>query len=63
MRCYCCNDELTDFEATRRSSITGGFLDVCNGCFHHMKEDVCAVERTDLRHEDDEVNEETYEDL
>lgn len=57
MRCYCCNDELTDFEATRRSIVDGGFLDVCNGCFHYMKDDVCAIERSDLRHEDDEVEE------
>lgn len=54
MRCYCCNAGLSDFEATRRSAVTGGFLDVCNECFHYIKDDVCAVERVDLRHEEDD---------
>lgn len=64
MRCYCCNVELSDFEATRKSATTGQFLDVCNGCYYHIKEDVCTIERIDLRHEEDDVEhegEESYE--
>lgn len=61
MRCFCCNNELSDFEATRRSASTGAFLDVCNGCYHYIKEDVCTIERVDLRHEDDENGEDSYE--
>ena len=63
MRCYCCDVVLSDFEATRRSALTGGFLDVCNGCFKHIADDVCAIERADLRHESDEdyENEDGYE--
>ena len=33
MRCRACNDELTDFEATRKEANTGYFVDLCNYCF------------------------------
>ena len=32
MRCQCCNDGLTDQEATRKDSNTGEYLDTCNIC-------------------------------
>ena len=32
MRCLACNDLLKDYEATRRSLVTGEFLDLCNDC-------------------------------
>lgn len=54
MRCYCCNAVLSDFEATRKSAQSGDFLDMCNDCFHHVKDDMDVVERQDLQHASDD---------
>ena len=54
MRCYCCNAVLSDFEATRKSAQTGEFLDMCNGCFFHVKDEMDVVERQDLQHASDD---------
>ena len=32
MRCLACDCLLTDFESTRRSAISGAFIDLCNSC-------------------------------
>jgi hypothetical protein len=45
---------LSDFEATRKSVQSGDFVDMCNGCFSHVKEDIDVVERQDLQHVSDE---------
>lgn len=57
MRCYCCNKALSDYEATRKSVTTGNFLDMCNKCYGTISSDVLAMERPDLRHEDQDENE------
>lgn len=49
MRCLACNVELTDFEATRKSTVTKEYLDLCNECFKSIKDDITAEEREDLR--------------
>ena len=54
MRCYCCNKALSDYEATRKSVQTGQFLDMCNKCYGSISSEVLSIERTDLRHEDEE---------
>jgi hypothetical protein len=54
MRCYCCNAVLSDFEATRKSVQSGDFVDMCNSCFSHVKDDIDVVERQDLQHVSDE---------
>jgi hypothetical protein len=54
MRCYCCNRALSDYEATRKSVTTGNFLDMCNKCYGSISGDVLAIERQDLKHEDEE---------
>jgi hypothetical protein len=54
MRCYCCNKALSDYEATRKSVQTGNFLDMCNKCYGSISGDILAIERTDLRHEDED---------
>jgi hypothetical protein len=48
MRCIACNSELTDYEATRKSSATGEFLDLCNTCYNSITEDVQAIDNKDL---------------
>lgn len=37
MRCKACDKNLTDFEATRKYSSTGEFVDLCNGCYRYVK--------------------------
>jgi hypothetical protein len=54
MRCYCCNKALSDYEATRKSVTTGDFLDMCNKCYSTISGDVLALERTDLKDDDEE---------
>ena len=56
MRCKACDTELNDFEATRKSSVTGEFLDLCNNCYKAVKYDVQAIERYDLMDLEDELD-------
>lgn len=57
MRCIACDKELSDFEATRKSSTTGEFLDLCNTCYSSIQDELYSDEREDLRGETDEVEE------
>jgi len=63
MRCYCCNKALSDYESTRKSVNTGQYLDMCNKCYGSISDDVLAIERTDLRHEDEDDDGETVHDM
>lgn len=56
MRCKACNTSLNDFESTRKSSVTGEFLDLCNSCYSAVKNDVQAIERYDLMDVEDEID-------
>ncbi len=56
MRCKACNTELNDFESTRKSSVTGEFLDLCNYCYKAVSNDVQAIERYDLMDVNDELD-------
>lgn len=40
MRCLACNVELNNVESTRKSRVTGEYLDLCNPCFGTIQEDV-----------------------
>lgn len=53
MHCLCCDKMLTDYEATRRNAMTKEFIDLCNKCYSTISNDVLAIERQDLRHEED----------
>lgn len=49
MKCLACDKILSDFEATRRYSSEGEFIDLCNHCFHSgVAEQLTASERPDL---------------
>lgn len=48
MRCIACNKQLTDYEATRKSVVTGEFLDMCNGCYKEIKEDVEVIDNAEF---------------
>jgi hypothetical protein len=54
MRCYCCDKILSDFESTRKSIITGDYLDMCNKCYSTIKDELHAEERYDLFDGDEE---------
>ncbi len=63
MRCISCNKILNDFESTRKSALTGEYLDMCNHCFSEIAYDVDTIVREDLREdetldEDDDYDEE-----
>lgn len=63
MRCLSCNKILNDFESTRKSALTGEYLDMCNHCFSEIAYDVDTIVREDLREdetldEDDDYDEE-----
>ena len=61
MRCVACNKNLNDFESTRKSIISGEYLDLCNTCFHQVEQDVPAKERDDLRSEEETFDDDTDE--
>lgn len=65
LRCLACNKNLNDFESTRKSAVTGEYLDLCNACYYAVEDDVPAKERDDLRSEekifDDNVNPNDFE--
>jgi hypothetical protein len=48
VRCLSCDCNLSDFESTRKSSITGDFLDVCSRCLGSILDDVSTVENWNL---------------
>lgn len=52
MRCYACNAELTDYEATRKDK-QKQFIDLCNGCFKASNYDQEYTDRADLLSEAD----------
>lgn len=50
MKCLACDKILSDFEATRRYSSEGEFIDLCNHCFHESDfKDIVIIEREDLQ--------------
>lgn len=56
MRCLSCNAALSDFEATRKSALTGEYTDLCNHCFSTVSEQLLTIERQDLAHEAEDVD-------
>lgn len=55
MRCLACNVALSDFEATRKFSGSGEFVDLCNHCFHSgVDEEISSDEREDLHEQNDD---------
>jgi hypothetical protein len=53
MRCISCDCRLTDYEATRKSAVTGEYLDMCNRCFSSISDQVLTIDRPDLIETDD----------
>ena len=53
MRCYCCNNLLTDYESTIKSINSNDYLDMCLKCLKTVKEDVLYRDRIDLLSSED----------
>jgi hypothetical protein len=51
MHCFSCDCNLTDFESTRKSKVTGQYLDLCNECFSEVS-DVFVSEEERLEQEE-----------
>ena len=56
MRCMACDRALTDYESTRKSIVTGEYIDLCNNCAFIDDEDI--IGNPDLAHGDDGNDEE-----
>lgn len=63
MRCLACNKALNDFEATRKSSTTREYVDLCNHCFHNVEQDIESIVREDLRDEESYEDDDELDDL
>ena len=46
MRCECCDRNLNDFESTRKSKVSGEYLNMCNKCV--TEAGIAATTRDDL---------------
>jgi hypothetical protein len=44
MKCLSCDCILSDFEATRKSAVTGQYIDLCNTCFKPIENSVEVIE-------------------
>lgn len=53
MRCLSCDKILNDYESTRKSAVTGEYIDLCNHCYSTIKDQVYSKERVDLLTESD----------
>jgi hypothetical protein len=48
MKCLACDKVLSEFESTRRSLMSGEFMDLCNRCYSNIEEDAPALSREEL---------------
>ena len=55
MRCRSCDCDLTDFEATRRYSSSGDYIDLCSRCFAPIMDLLDTSERFDLFDPDKDI--------
>ena len=47
MRCSSCDRKLGNREATRKT-LSGQYLDLCDGCYESIKQEVPTTERDDI---------------
>lgn len=53
MRCFACDCELSDYEATLRSAVTNQYLDMCTTCIHASE--ITTISRTSTNKEEKEM--------
>lgn len=54
MKCLSCDKVLSNKEATRKSALTGEFIDLCDDCFSTIAENVEVIEGRDIQDDNDE---------
>lgn len=52
MRCVCCNNILTPYESSFKSTNSGQYIDMCTKCFSFVRDDVDVTVNRTLEHED-----------
>lgn len=57
MRCIICNDNLNDYELTRKDPQTGEYLDTCSNCTKSVREALQDFEESPYRHNVEVENE------
>jgi hypothetical protein len=60
MRCLACDAELSDYESTRKSAVTGEYFDLCNNCMSTIKDDLSIIDRPDLMEYEDFPEEDLF---
>mgnify|MGYP000155326484 CR=1 FL=1 len=53
MRCDCCNNILSDREATRKFALSGEYTNTCDNCLSHIS-DVPTITRKSVVEEEDD---------
>jgi hypothetical protein len=48
MRCNCCNEQLSDYEATLRHAVTKKFVELCGVCLKEIGSSIPLQVRNDL---------------
>ncbi len=61
MRCLACNRKLNDYERTRKYASSGAFVDLCNGCFSEVSDDIPDLEGDGFDHASDEALDEVLD--
>jgi hypothetical protein len=54
MRCLSCNKVLSGREATRKSTVSGMYYDLCDRCFSTIADQVTSVENPNLQEDGEE---------
>ncbi len=62
MRCLCCNNALTDYEAARKDS-NNAYLDLCTACYYPIRKEVELSNNFDLSIVDKGENVESYSEI
>ena len=57
MRCFSCDANLSDYESTLKSKVTGQYLDLCNTCINeaHIETNKYRDEETDRVEDNNET--------
>lgn len=57
MRCKACDSRLTNTDTSRKSLVTGEYIDLCSKCFSYIAEDISVEEN--ITHLDGEEDDES----
>lgn len=55
MRCECCNNMLSDKDATARFAESGNFVNMCETCRGFLPKNIAVITRSDLERQEREA--------